>query len=48
MRRRVPPGDGSQLTTTADNFFPNADKAAIADLDLRRLKRLTDHARATP
>ncbi|MBT1713812.1 peptidase [Enterobacter dykesii] len=26
----------------------NADKAAIADLDLRRLKRLTDHARATP
>ncbi|HBN2655580.1 Rz1-like lysis system protein LysC [Citrobacter freundii] len=25
----------------------NADKAAIADLDLRRLKRLTDHARAT-
>ncbi|HAL9441950.1 TPA: peptidase [Escherichia coli] len=26
----------------------NADKAAIADLHLRRLKRLTDHARATP
>ena len=22
MRRRVPPGDGSQLTTTADNFSP--------------------------